>query len=258
MKYDAKCLSATTSQPLTAPDYSTPYHVYYNQSQPCVAPNFFIASTPTGYPITDIKQSGDSLNNDAVKYCQSIGAHLITNNEWQTIAWNAQQQPSNWSVGSVGLGTMGRGNSDSSFAAEASLNDADADYLTGYSDFLHRRTLALSNGQTIWDMAGNILQWTNDTILGTSKPVGGGGGPFEWFAVSNFGAMTQTTAGPYNNTWGSVQGIGEYYQGNADAVTYSFIRGGFWGNGGPAGVEMLLLGTTPDGMHINVGFRCAR
>ncbi|MFA6495366.1 MAG: SUMF1/EgtB/PvdO family nonheme iron enzyme, partial [Candidatus Paceibacterota bacterium] len=259
MKYDARCLSATTSQPLTAPDYSTPYHVYYNLSQPCIAPNYIVASTPNGYPITGIKQSGDGSNNDAVKYCQSIGAHLITNNEWQTIAWNAQQQSSNWQGNFVGTNYIYQGNSNGSAALEASNDDSQGYFGINSATYpRNRRILSLSNGQTIWDMGGNVWQWTNDTIIGTNKPVGVAGSWVQWDAVSNFGTLSQQTAGPFNGSWTSSQGVGMYYMGTADANSYGFVRGGYWSNGANAGVEALGLPYSPGSTYYNVGFRCVR
>jgi len=65
-------------------------------------------SIPQGEPIAGITQSG------AIAACQSMGAgyHLITNNEWMTIARNIEQQPDNWSTGITGSGFLYSGNND--------------------------------------------------------------------------------------------------------------------------------------------------
>ena len=249
MQYDAKC-SNNKGNLLTSPTEST-YLNYQNNATTTAACtptyNKQITSAASGYPITEISQT------DAASYCASVGAHLMTNAEWQTIAWNAEGVASNWSGG-----TMPRGNSDSG----ATQSDSSV-YGTGYSDFLHLRTLTLSNGQVIWDMAGNVWQWTNDTILGTQKPVGsGGGGAYsEWPTVTIYYAgplPTEQTAGPSTASWDSTKGVGQYYEGGNGGTTYAFLRGGSWGSGAGAGVESLLLGNTPGNTGYDIGFRCAR
>ncbi len=54
-----------------------------------------IVSMAWKYPITDLTQA------QAIFECNKIWAHLITNNEWMTIARNIEWQNSNWSDWSV-------------------------------------------------------------------------------------------------------------------------------------------------------------
>jgi formylglycine-generating enzyme required for sulfatase activity/Tfp pilus assembly protein PilE len=255
MKYDAKCIQASNSAPLTSPD--TGYHTYSNTSQPCVGPSYYIASSPGGYPIANIFQT------DAASYCTSIGAHLITNNEWQTIAWNAQNVSSNWLSGSVGTGYIYSGHNDNApaYALTADSNDANGYFGETNTGDNQRRTLTLSNGSVVWDMAGNVWQWTNNTIIGTNEPHGSATGWNwnEYTAITTWGSMTQATVGPLNVSWNSGNGVGMIYSENAsDATTYGFIRGGSWLNGGRAGVEALGLHVAPGVQNGNVGFRCSR
>lgn len=51
------------------------------------------------YPIADINQA------EAIAACQSMGSgyHLITNNEWMTIARSIEANPTNWSSGTIGV-----------------------------------------------------------------------------------------------------------------------------------------------------------
>ncbi len=104
------------------------------------------------------------------------GYGLISNAEWQTIARNIEQVSSNWSSGTVGTGALNYGHSDGSpnNAIAASSDDADPCFETGQSCSSttwdrQRRTFTLSNGEVIWDFAGNVWQWTadaNSTVFG--------------------------------------------------------------------------------------------
>ena len=143
----------------------------------------------------------------------------------------------------------------------------DANDANGYSGETNtggnqKRTLTLANGSVVWDMAGNVWQWTNDTITGTNEP-NAGAGAFafhEFTAITSWGSMTQQAAGPANSSWNSSQGIGPIYsEGATDGTTYGFMRGGRWDYGSNAGVETLLLSITPGGLNTYyLGFRCSR
>lgn len=192
MKYEAKCAD-TSGNLLTTPTDGS-YQTYHAGTTPCTsANNRYVASAPTGYPITRIAQSTSGVNNDAKEYCQSIGAHLITNNEWQTIAWNVQNNGQNWSGGAVGTGYVYSGHSDNNPAnAIVSSSDDDNGYFnTGNVSGDQKRTYVLSNGQTVWDLSGNVWEWVSDTIVGTNKPVGNPTNWVQWNTVANFGALAQ-------------------------------------------------------------------
>ncbi|HUY69630.1 MAG TPA: SUMF1/EgtB/PvdO family nonheme iron enzyme, partial [Candidatus Tyrphobacter sp.] len=208
MKYDAKCLNSQGT-PLISPEDGA-YHVYANSTTPCVSSNSeYVASTPSGYPIADIDQT------DAATYCNTIGAHLITNNEWQTIAWNAENVSSNWYGGVVGTNYLYSGHNDNApaNALQASADDTQGYYHETNTGGNQRRTLTLSNGNVVWDLAGNVWEWTNDTIAGTNEP-NAGVGVFAWHeftSITSWGTMSQQTAGPLNSSWNSTQGMGEIY-----------------------------------------------
>ena len=88
-------------------------------------------STPNKYPIVDINQAG------AITACASLGAgyHLITNNEWMTVARNIEQQGGNWSTGIVGSGGLYRGITGEGTVTSTSLgcNTADSAGASGIS-----------------------------------------------------------------------------------------------------------------------------
>ncbi len=269
MKYDASCINMKTGAAFTSPLDGTGYS---NSAQNCSTANGFAPSSlATGNPIVDVSQT------QAEQYCASIGAHLMTNNEWQTIAWNAENVASNWSGGSVGSGYMYSGHNDNvpPNASVASANDAqncvgtDGPSSCGGTgtNTSQIRTLTLSDGSVVWDMAGNLWQWTSDTIIGTNEPHSGLNAWFwtEYPSITTWGSMTQASAGPANSTWSTTQGIGEILSENSstDSTEYGFIRGGFWYIGawyigGVAGVETLNLSTTPSSTSNALGFRCTR
>ena len=100
--------------------------------------------------------------------CQGMGTgyDLITNDEWQSIARNIELVESNWSTGTVGNGDLNQGHSDRIplEALAASGDDNKACEGTGQTCNSttwnsQRRTHTLSNGEVIWDIAGNVQEW---------------------------------------------------------------------------------------------------
>ena len=129
---------------------------------------FVPESRPDGTPW------GSILRDDAITECQSLGSgfDLISNDQWQTIAQNAELQGSNWTSLSVGTEGMYRGNSDASSIDPLSiLNTNDyydqtgnnASELAGFGKE-QRRVHFLSNGKIIWDLAGNASEWVKDNF----------------------------------------------------------------------------------------------
>ena len=261
MKYEAKCVSGTT--PLTTPD--TGYQTYNNSAQPCTG-NYYIASTAGGYPIANISHTTASA------YCQAIGAHLLTNDEWMTIARNAEKVAANWSNGSVGSGYLPRGNSNSSAA-----QDGSSIYGTNYSDFTHLRTITLSNGSVIWDLAGNVwehVQRSNNnagdlTTTMTVPACSNATSTWEWCQYSSGGTpyisswsadVPQAKVAPSNSSYYSSQNVGQVYTYGTDGNqgTSGFLRGGNWGTGAYGGLFSLHLRWSAGNTSNDVGFRCAR
>ncbi|MFA5134078.1 MAG: SUMF1/EgtB/PvdO family nonheme iron enzyme [Patescibacteria group bacterium] len=270
MKYEAKCVDAATNTPLTTPD--TGYNTYSNSTTACTGARY-PASAADGYPIANIS------HDTAKTYCQNIGAHLLTNDEWMTIARNAEQVNSNWST-SVGNGYLYSGHNDNvpALALIADKDDANGYSGTGNTTGSNqKRTLTLSNGSVIWDIPGNVWEHVQRSVNNVgdlttimslpacSDAVAGWGwcqyGNSTTPYVSSWTSdAAQSKVGPSNTSWNSTQGMGQVYtykNGTSQSTTV-FLRGGHWSYGSIAGVFALRLiwvtGTT-DGY---VGFRCAR
>lgn len=280
MKYAASCYQLSSgASTITSPNWN---QAYDNSVLACTPANGNqITSLPNAPPIVRVSQT------QAASYCASIGAHLITNNEWQTIAWNAENVASNWAGGVVGgtgagTGAMFFGHNDASpwQVSAASSDDAKGYFGTdgpvsgggsgsgGVAAISQRRTLTLSNGNVIWDMAGNVWQWTNNTIAGTAEPHGtsaNGIQPYEFTDITNWNSLTQSTLGPVSSTWNSNQGIGMIWSENTatDTTVYGYLRGGDIFSGSYGGVEGTIFQHTPNDtgtstIYNNLGFRCAQ
>jgi prepilin-type N-terminal cleavage/methylation domain-containing protein len=215
-----------------------------------------------GTPLVNINQS------DANQACTNNGAGygLITNAEWMTVARNIEAQNSNWynptptPVNQVGSGGLNRGHTDTGpgGALAASINDLEG--CVGYTDgrtctnqwHVNRRTHTLSNGEIIWDLSGNVWEWTNDTIMGVNKPTGGS----EFTAMTGYGSLSYDLIRP-SNTWNSTQNMGQYFVGSTTGGPFAFLRGGDWTpNSTDAGVFTLDLTHTPSFTYSSIGFRC--
>jgi hypothetical protein len=275
MKYDAVCTNgngAVVNSPADGGGYN-------NGTTACTpSSSLQIAALPGGLPIVDITEI------TAKQYCSSIGAHLLTNDEYMTIAMNAAGQASNWTGGAVGTGGLYIGNANNASEYPADPNDANGyagesnKTITYTND--ERRTLTLSNGSVIWDMSGNVWEEVQrsvnnvgdltNTMIVPSCSNGTAGG--EWCQYGNSTTpyvsaystdVTQLMAAPPNASWNSSQDIGQVYtygSGGGRGNT-GFLRGGLWGawpGGAGDGAFSLYLFFNVNGSSNSVGFRCAR
>lgn len=250
---------------------TVPGNSYYGTSAFCVMKyeardvSGVPTSQATGTPWITISQP--SAATAATSSCTEC--HLITESEWLTIAANILSVPANWSGGSVGNGFVFSGHNDGTpnNPIEASTNDATGGYTnTGNSSPSNqRRTHQLTNGEYIWDFAGNVWEWTQGTI-GSNQPGYVNESVFsmkEWNDPSLTWGSFPAQAKPANSfsgagSWSSSQGIGQVYSNSGDTTLRGFRRGGNWNGGAQSGVLALLMGNSPSSTTGLVGFRVAR
>lgn len=236
-----------------------------------------LVSSAAGYPLTNISQT------DSITACESsIGGHLITNEEWMTIARNIEIVSSNWSSGTIGTGYIYSGHNDGtpSAALAGDTNNSNGYYLTGQTSDNQRRTLTLTNGEVVWDLAGNVLEWndrtTSEFYLDCDKLNGSGFGYCnEWeggyeysgsfenysdaFDYVDFSKIGYKDLFLLNQDYNKDNGIGYFWNYYYYGIDVSFLRGGLWYNGTGAGVLTLLrepLYPFPFTDFSFFGFRC--
>jgi len=272
-------------------------------------------STPENAPWGNITQAG------AKERCAALGSgyHLTRDREWITAAANILSVPANWQFGAVGSGCLFGGHMDCygagnncSYGYNASSDDrlgywnGTANYsngvffcpftanATGTKGLETRRTLYLSNGEVVWDMAGNVWEWTDGSVFAnrtdpsacnlngavpscSSDPQGITGGQMptngaitvyamvDYTNITNFNALNYSRINLSANS-----GIGQIYLTPGLALNlngtvgvyndsiHAFLRGGSYQNGLGTGVWTLYLNDASGRNRALQGFRCAR
>lgn len=301
MKYEAKCASTSTpTVGLTTPADTT-YKVYRDDGTVTPANNCTDGGTPdnnrvvtslaSGYPIAYINQT-ESATRCGTVTLGTTSAHLITNNEWMTVARNAEAQGANWYNGVVGTNFMFMGHNDETsgggnYTALIASTDDNPYYLTGdsasacdnhYNNFVvgddtisgracvgQKRTFILANASVIWDLSGNVWEWTNNTIPANQQPTAWNGtteyttGDWSDFTSGSLarylgkigGASGYLDGSPLqeinvepSGNYNSNQGVGRiwHYSKSSSSTSYGFLRGGDWYYGAYAGAFIIVFG----------------
>ncbi|MCB9085749.1 MAG: hypothetical protein H6624_15485 [Bdellovibrionaceae bacterium] len=246
---------------------------------------FKAVSVINGRPWTYIKrgENGASTGQGALEACQYLNTQegvsnkydIISNDEWQTIARDIAAQQSgptnNWAADSFGDTVLNHGHADNSPSQSC---DASNEYVQtdcadsgSESKFQEKRTHNLSNGEVIWDLAGNVWEWVKDNNTTTVYT-----GSFTWDywtdwtdttpndGISDSYSATQALFGPLdltpaictNPNANNYCGLGYLYDHNAGAV----FRGGYWYFNAYSGVFSSALTGGPSGSYGSIGFRC--
>ena len=195
---------------------------------------------------------------EAKELCQSLGTKydLISNEEWMIIARNAEVQAANWTGGAVNSGCLFRGNNGQPMPwNECGYGDGASGIDFG-NNRNPRAKMVLSNGEEIYDFAGNVSEWV-DWIKGgdfDAAPVGCAQQSTELKDISadvNCPLVSENYS-PVNAQFDSTQGIGKFVGGYGGYAR----RGGASWSGDNAGIFALGLergGSNNDGDN---GFRC--
>ncbi len=314
MKYEAKCANISNPNIGIVPPQGDSCSglsvtggycgVYKNNGKSCACiaeNNKEVVSTKSGFPITFIAMS-DNTKNNAKFYCQSRGWHVITNDEWMTIARNVEQVPNNWcdkNGTDCGFppGTKGKilanGHNDNINEATASAGGIGA-LIAGEDNqpcfgttndgsnacggkSSQKRTLNLSNGNILWDFAGNVWEWVDSQVMRKEEPESKSNGVLDlgWtrsdFAPGSLpSVITDNGQGtvlgynsmrPSNPTWNANNGVGRIYHysdpNDINTALYAFIRGGNWRHYDDDGAFTIHLSPPANTENIDdVGFRC--
>lgn len=118
-----------------------------------------VSTEPTLYPWTSASAA------TAKARCRALGENydLISNDEWMAIARDLELVGQNWTSGIVGTGKLFIGNATNYPLSVLNIfqETNSWDQMT-VSSGETRRTLILSNGETLWDFSGNaseIVDW---------------------------------------------------------------------------------------------------
>jgi len=244
---------------------------------------------------------------EAAAACARLGAgyHLMRDREWSTMATDLSGVAANWFVAnngsSNGKSCLFGGHMDGSPSApqNASFDDnygwwngtsnasgttANCPFIAYANGLEGRRTMYLSNGQVVWDVSGNVREWTDASFfenltgtgaLGNDTAGATAGMPTnsvdntsnDWF---EFPTVVDWKGLGYdrlpNSTWNSSFGVGmvSLDPGMAsngtgyNGTTHVVARGGFCNRYEKAGIFEIVTEYSPSASNSNFGFRCAR
>ena len=170
--------------------------------------------------------------------CTTSGLALITEMQALAIAQNIANQPINWSGGAVGEGHIYQGIHKSNVrSAQAGVYES--------PDPDERRWHELSNGERIYDFAGNAFTWVFDDVQGDEHGI----------VARDIDASSPSLAiapAPSRRS-----GTGWRPTGPAAWSGRALVRGGCFGSEGDAGVFDLDI-VWPGSASGGVGFRCTK
>lgn len=165
---------------------------------------------------------------------------------------------------------MGHSDGSPNNALAAYSDDNDPCYGTGQSCSatswdLQRRTHTLNTGGVVWDIAGNVWEWTS--YYNSEGRPNSGSSWTEYSSVTSDGSATHVTdlrptkalKDYWNDSWNSEQGIGLYYPHN-DGQGGALRRGGAYmvhqNDSRAVGLFTASLYQASGHTEQSTGFRC--
>ena len=195
---------------------------------------------PMGTPISiSTENPWVEINyHDAISAAECNALDLLKETQALSIAYDISQQDINWTGGKVGAGSIFQG------LHKGNVGKAYPANITASTDPEERRWHELSNGQRIYDFAGNAFTWIFDDVQGDEK------GLCTRIAADS---ISLTTA-PYPS---HDKGMGWRPDSARDWSGLALFRGGCWFSESYAGVFSLSNGW-PGNRIGYVGFRCTK
>lgn len=231
---EAVQIAAINHEFVTVPETTLPNGV--------VVPEFIVGKYITGRENDQLAISATAkpwveINfHDAKQEALSAGLQLITETQFLAIAHNVASQDINWTGGKVGEGKLSQGIRDYN-VGEAQPGD----YVPDEDEI---RWFQLSNGERIFDIAGNCYTWTFDDVQGNDDGI----------VSSAFADDSASLSAPYPSM---EKGVGWYPSKGSDWSNGALVRGGYWSSRDRAGV-FRLGGDSPGYEYDDIGFRCTK
>lgn len=224
-------------------------------------------SAPGGTPWTYITQD------DAIKACQNIGAHLMTNAEWMAIARNIEKVDENWHGEVLKRGKNGEYTTGISYGGDGLETGKGPEEENRYK----LSTFKLTNGQEIYHFSGNASEWVDDRVdcpfyyscpelPGYKKSMENPATPqFEYHNFADIGDddwgkyITRSIIGPLNkNDTAETKGIGKIFTAPTVPSDHRLTRGGSLNDHEDAGIYNFNLNNGDTEKQASIGFRCVR
>lgn len=259
----AMCVAKYEMTPYNTSGWAREYDAYRYDSP---GSNTNITSRAGQNPINYVS------TNDARLLCSSklVDQDSNTISGGSSMKWNTHKiilkdlalNPDNWSGGTVGVGFIYSGHNDNSPALTIATSSDDANGYAGTgnsSPSNQKRTHTFSNGEVIWDYAGNVWEQMYET-----QNIGGSNG-WEEYTDTHLNPFEPQNIVDPSYDWNSGHGIGQkvyagtshVYESNIGAGSYWLLYGGGWNYGSNAGLftSHWDAGSTSY-RGGSVGFRC--
>ena len=190
---------------------------------------------------------------------------LISNPEWMTIARNIEATAVNWSGGSVGVGKIPQGHSDNDPNAALAVSDTSDPYSDTSGDISgdatgdgweQKRTHTLSNGNVLWDFAGNISEWVDWSAADNHFTDIFLTAPSSWMSVDDVSGDVRANDLSPSGSYSENEGMGRWIGTGSFGAISAVRRGGLWSSNISSGIFYLNLRQGVSTTDPGIGFRC--